>query len=157
MAITSQAYLNLTVRNNIKTREFKIIMDESALEAYIRDSWIMETSSEPNWTPENPALGQCAVTALVVNDYLGGKIVWAEAVNPEGRKISHYFNLVDGKEIDFTRCQFPEGTAIPAGIDKTKGLPTTRDYVLSFEATRKRYEILKQRVEDLAKSTENYI
>jgi hypothetical protein len=150
-------YLKPLVHRNIKTKECKNVMDESVLEVYIRDSWIRETSSEPNWTPENPAFGQCAVTALIVNDYLGGKIVWAEAVNPEGSKISHYFNTVDGKVIDFTRCQFPEGTTIPAGIDKTKGFPTTRDYVLSFEATRKRYEILKQRVDDLAKSTENYI
>jgi len=33
-------------------------------------SWSLESSSK--WTRENPANGQCGVTALVVNDLLGG-------------------------------------------------------------------------------------
>ncbi len=40
-------------------------------EALIR-SWSIETSSK--WTIENPAKGQCGVTALVVQDICGGKI-----------------------------------------------------------------------------------
>ncbi|MDI6738164.1 MAG: hypothetical protein QME12_06665 [Nanoarchaeota archaeon] len=38
---------------------------------------------------------------------------------------------------------------MPAGIDKAKGFPTTRDYVLSFEATITRYEKLKERVKNV--------
>ena len=82
---------------------------------------------------------------------LGGEIVWAEAQLPDGRKISHYFNRIDDNglgEVDLTRDQFPEGTNIPDGIPKTKGLPTTREYILSFEVTRGRYEILRERVKD---------
>ena len=40
-------------------------------EALIR-SWSIETSSK--WTIENPAKGQCGVTALVVQDIYGGEI-----------------------------------------------------------------------------------
>lgn len=40
-------------------------------EALIK-SWSIETSSK--WTSENPAKGQCGVTALVVQDIYGGKI-----------------------------------------------------------------------------------
>ena len=40
-------------------------------EALIR-SWSIETSSK--WTIENPAKGQCGVTALVVQDICGGKL-----------------------------------------------------------------------------------
>lgn len=122
-------------------------MEISKLEQALMASWDNGTTSDPAlWTKQNPSWGQCAVTALVVNDYLGGKLVWANAVLPDGKNISHYFNNIDGNEIDLTRKQFPEGTVIPEGIDKTKGFPTTRDYVLSFEPTRIRYEKLKERV-----------
>ena len=119
----------------------------SGLEEAIRRSWSRETTSDPErWNPENPAWGQCAVTALVINDYLGGEMVWAEATLPEGRTISHYFNLVDGKEVDVTREQFPKGTVIPTGVEKKKQYASTREYVLSFPATQQRYEILKKKV-----------
>ena len=109
--------------------------------------WTEETSLDPeNWIPENPSWGQCAVTACIVNDYFGGKVVWAN-VNMSGQDISHYFNNIDGKEIDLTRKQFPPETVVLPGIDKTKNFPTTRDYVLSFEKTEERYNLLKSRVE----------
>ncbi|MDA4078554.1 MULTISPECIES: hypothetical protein [Bacillus] len=67
-------------------------------EALIR-SWSIETSSK--WTIENPAKGQCGVTALVVQDICGGKIkktkigcVW------------HFYNFIDGQRFDFTETQF---------------------------------------------------
>lgn len=118
----------------------------------LRIAWKKATSSDPaGWTPENPAWGQCAVTACVVQDALGGDIVWAEATTPKGAKISHYFNrLADGSVVDLTRGQFPAGTFLDpaAGREKTQGrdgsaFETTRDYVLSFPATRQRYEALK--------------
>jgi len=119
------------------------------IETAVNKAWMAETSSDPdNWTRENPAWGQCAVTAVAVNYYRGGKIIWSEALLPDGRKISHYFNILkNGSEVDFTRSQFPEGTVIPPGVDKTKGFPTTKDYILSNEMTRKRYQILKLNLE----------
>jgi len=128
------------------------IMYISRLEKILQKSWIKKTSSDPEkWNKDNPSWGQCAVTALIVNDYFGGKLVWAP-VNVRGKEISHYFNKIDNKivgltrEIDLTKSQFPEGTIIPEGIDKTKGLPSTRDYVLSYPPTVKRYELLKERI-----------
>jgi hypothetical protein len=111
-------------------------------------SWSAVTSSDPNnWSPDNPAWGQCAVTACIAQDLLGGDIRWAEAVLPDGRTISHYFNVLDSGGVqDFTARQFPAGTIIPEGEPKTRGLPSTRDYVLSYPATRERYLILRDRV-----------
>lgn len=124
-------------------------MKLSHLEEALTKCWDRKTSSDPeHWISENPAWGQCAVTALVVNDYLGGDIVWAEAKLPDGRQISHYFNLMKGEEVDLTRRQFPEGTIIPQGIEKKKEYASTRDYVLSFQATQQRYEILKDKVDE---------
>lgn len=122
-------------------------MHLAELEKALQKSWSKETSYSPDlWTVENPAMGQCAVSALVANDYLGGEIVWADAILPDGQKISHYFNLVDGNEVDLTRSQFPDGTAIPRGTMKNKNFSTTRDFMLSNDNTKKRYEILKTAV-----------
>lgn len=121
-------------------------MNRTELEQILRRCWSPETSADPaGWTNSNPSVGQCAVTALVVQDYLGGDIVWAAV--PVGQKtVSHYFNRIDGKEIDLTREQFAPGTQVPAGVEKRKEFASTRDYVLSFEATQRRYAILKERV-----------
>ena len=124
-------------------------MEPSQLEEALRNSWCKATSSDgQNWTVKNPAWGHCAVTSLIFHDYFGGKIVWADATLPDGKKVSHYFNLIHRLEIDLTSEQFPEGTIIPAGVDKTKGFPTTRDYVLSYQPTKERYELLKKKVKE---------
>lgn len=122
----------------------------------LRKSWDESTSSDPaKWTIVNPAWGQSEVTACVVNDHLGGKIVWAEVRIPGAKPISHCFNELDGVEIDLTKEQFPEGTSIPRGIDQTKGFATTRDYMLSFESTKKRYALFKKRVDKIMRAYES--
>jgi hypothetical protein len=111
----------------------------------LRLAWSADTSSEPQaWTAANPAWGQCAVTACLVEDLVGGEVVWAEAKLPDGRRISHYFNRIDGKELDLTFEQFPLGTVVPGGRARHEG-DSTREYVLSFESTRRRYEELVRR------------
>ncbi|PIN69353.1 hypothetical protein COV93_05865 [Candidatus Woesearchaeota archaeon CG11_big_fil_rev_8_21_14_0_20_43_8] len=123
-------------------------MKISKLEKILKRAWCRETSADPdNWTEKVPEYGQCAVTACVVQDYMGGEIVWANAKHPNGQEISHYFNVVDDEEVDLTRSQFPEGTLIPLGVPKRKQFPTTRDYVLSYGPSLDRYKILKHRVE----------
>ncbi len=133
----------------------KSIMYVDRLEKILQKSWIKETSSDPEkWNKNNPSFGQCAVTALIVNDYFGGKLVWAP-VKVGSKEISYYFNKIDDKkvgltkEIDLTKSQFPEGTIIPEGIDKTKGFLSTRGYVLSYPKTLKRYELLKEKIDKL--------
>ena len=120
----------------------------SNLELALRNSWNRETSADPkNWSEKNPSFGQCAVTALVVQDYLGGDIVNSLVDLGNQKTESHYFNLINGQEVDLTREQFPIGTHVPPGQPKTKDFKTTRDYVLSYEPTQKRYEILKDNVQ----------
>jgi hypothetical protein len=124
-------------------------MNYSDLEKVLENSWSKFTSSDPfKWSKNNIAYGQCAVTSLVVQDYFGGEIVWANAILPDKSEISHYFNKINGTEEDFTRKQFPDGTIIPEGIPKTKEFKTTRLYILSYPSTKSRYETLKRNVED---------
>ena len=89
----------------------------------LEKSWSKETCSlglKDNWTKDNKALGQCAVTALVVNDFLGGKIM--RCMCESG---SHYYNLINGEVVDLTDSQFKE---IP---DYSLGEERTREYLLS--------------------------
>jgi hypothetical protein len=111
-------------------------------------SWSKETSADPDgWTCENPSWGQCAVTALVVQDFFGGEIFRGSLKEVIGfeRMRSHYWNHVEDGERDFSQSQFP------ADVYKTipKGETRTREYLLSNPETNRRYEILKQRLQEL--------
>ena len=121
--------------------------------------WSAETSSDPDhWTPENPAWGQCAVSACLVQDVLGGEILWTKAVCLDGKEYSHYFNVLpNGAVLDMTRQQFPDGTVLvpDGGIPKThsnsgKDFGSTRDYVLSYQTTRDRYMRLRRQYQTLS-------
>ncbi len=94
------------------------------------------------------------MTACIVQDLLGGEILWAAAMTPDAERHSHYFNrLADGILLDLTRDQFPAGTVFTPreGCARKAGseghsFPATRDYILSYPATRQRYEQLRARV-----------
>jgi len=119
-------------------------IEEPVIVFLIRSSWDVLTASPgcaAAWSAQNPSWGQCAVTALLVQDILGGGLV-RTVVDGFG---SHYYNrLPDGRELDLTRSQFPAGTVVPAGeqID--------REYVLNSPGavgarTAERYRLLKSR------------
>jgi hypothetical protein len=112
------------------------------LEDALRHAWGPDTCADwqkYKWTPDNPAFGQCAVTALVVQDFVGGKIV-------KDCDHDHYWNILDdGMEVDLSREQFNESMKLRANQNRH------RDYMLesarSIEArTPERYELLKERV-----------
>ena len=103
----------------------------------ISGCWNRRTSYDPQgWSKGNRAWGQCAVTALVVQDLFGGVVVRG-FVNG----IEHYWNrLPNQSELDLTRKQFNEIRDI-AGVS-----PVSRDALLAFPSTVARYENLRQRV-----------
>jgi hypothetical protein len=80
------------------------------LEAAIRASWSLETCDPTDvsvWTPSNPSRGQCAVTALVIHDVIGGELLEAEVHNQDGsRQGFQYWNRLAGVDLDLTRDQF---------------------------------------------------
>lgn len=102
----------------------------------LRLGWNQDTSADPDgWTPERPSHGQCAVSALLVQDCFGG-----ELLRTTNKGVSHYWNrLPDGTEIDHTRDQFDAWE--PGEI-----VVREREYVLSFPVTAERYERLKTRI-----------
>jgi len=91
----------------------------SPIELYhvLRMSWSTETGSK--WLPSKPARGQCSVTALIVQDVLGGEILKTDV---DGAW--HFCNRIDGRWWDLTMSQFEE----PIGYED---LPSDRDEALS--------------------------
>ena len=101
-------------------------------------AWGRDTSADPaNWSEDNPSYGQCAVTALVLQDVAGGRLMRTTVGG-----VSHYLNeLPGGLLVDLTVQQFGPGATYD-----TQPEPRTRDYVLSHYETRRRYERLAARV-----------
>jgi hypothetical protein len=100
----------------------------------IRQSWGDDTSVALDWTGSCPSRGQCAVTALVVQDYLGGDLLRA-TVDGTG----HYWNrLPDGQVVDLSREQFTMFE--PVNVERRE-----REYVLSYPDTATRYQKLALR------------
>ena len=107
---------------------------EHLLDLYqrLRRCWSTETGR--HWRPDNPASGQCGVTALVANDELGGAIVKTD-VNGAW----HFYNLVNGRRIDFTMTQFDSPICYA-------DLPSSRDEALA-DCSAEQYRLLRARLD----------
>lgn len=96
--------------------------DPDAIQGALRKSW--SPASGRQWTPENPAAGQCNVTALVVHELFGGDLL--KTPLPAG---DHFYNRIGGRRYDFTASQFREPTTymdLPAGrADAERGVTNT--------------------------------
>ena len=94
----------------------------------IRNSWSKDTAypkCADQWDKCNPSLGQCAVTALIVQDRLGGIIKF-------NRPNNHFFNEIRGKVVDLTIDQFlRQGVE----IDFSDATEVTRDWILHGEGS----------------------
>jgi len=99
------------------------------------------------WKPTVPALNQCAVAALVVQDMCGGTILRAPMSDGDG----HYYNAINGEHVDPTESQLEH---IDATVDFGKASPRTRQYILSYPDTMRRYSILLGRLSALLTAEE---
>ncbi|MEW1615111.1 MULTISPECIES: hypothetical protein [unclassified Streptomyces] len=114
------------------------------IERALRDSWSAETCTpeyRDRWSPDNPARDQCGVTAMVLNDLLGGELIRGE-VRVDGRRIDyHWWNrLRTGVEIDLTREQFGPEEIVSGGI----AIP--RPPIEEWRRLREEYVLLRDRV-----------
>lgn len=91
------------------------------IEAAIRAGWSAETCEPADisriaWTAENPAWGQCDITAVVVQDIVGGELVLGEVFLDGRQEGYHWWNLLPGGiRIDLTREQFRRGETVTPG------------------------------------------
>ncbi|MFD9380709.1 alpha/beta fold hydrolase [Streptomyces sp. NPDC059999] len=88
------------------------------LEAAIRAGWSAETCSPDDverapWTAGNPAWGHCDITALVVQDLVGGELMVGEVWWGGQQQGFHCWNVLPGGMcVDLTREQFRLGQTI---------------------------------------------
>lgn len=90
-----------------------------------------------DWTPENPTLGQCSITAFLVQDIFGGEVRGV----PLKDGGYHCFNVVDGCRFDLTSEQF--GDARLCYDDRPL---QRREQHFASEEKRLRYQTLKARL-----------
>lgn len=102
----------------------------------IRASWTADTAAVSDWSSEHSAVGQCAVSALIIQDYFNGALLRSVVAGA-----SHYWNqLPDGAEVDVSRDQFE------SFVPEIEPEERERRYVLSFPDTVQRYDILRAAV-----------
>ena len=64
----------------------------------------MSAFAKKQWDPTNRCCGQCNATVLLVQEFFGGEII--EYDNPTSEKPKHFFNRIQGIDIDLTSEQF---------------------------------------------------
>jgi hypothetical protein len=101
----------------------------AALYERLKSAWSKDSSG--SWTADNPAKGQCSVTALVVHDIFGGDIL--KTRTPGG---THFYNRIGGSKWDMTVSQFDR--PIPF-----EDLPSDRDEAMADTSPRQ-YEALRR-------------
>ncbi|MEO1776752.1 MAG: hypothetical protein AAFS07_17570 [Pseudomonadota bacterium] len=87
--------------------------DVDTVRAALRKHWSLRSSTL--WRADNPALGQCGVSALVAWEILGGQIAKTRYGD-----LWHFYNVIDGQRVDFTDSQFDA----PIGYDD---VPSNRE------------------------------
>ena len=102
--------------------------------------WSAETCAprmRENWTPENKTLGQCSITAFLLQDIYGGHVY---GILRSGGNY-HCFNEVDGCVFDLTSEQFGDEV-----LNYDNCPEQERSVHFAKEEKRLRYELLRKRL-----------
>jgi hypothetical protein len=75
--------------------------DPEQVSRVLRACWSPRSARQ--WALDNPAAGQCNVTALLVHELFGGDLL--KTPLPEGH---HFYNRIGGRRYDFTDSQFDQ-------------------------------------------------
>ena len=106
----------------------------------LSDVWCPETCAprmRADWNPENPTLGQCSITAFLLQDLYGGKVYGVPL--PDGNY--HCFNTVQGCTFDLTSEQFGD-----AALDYANCPEQFREVHFAKQEKHLRYALLKQKL-----------
>ena len=95
-----------------------------------------------DWSPENRTLGQCSITAFLVQDLLGGEVRGI----PLADGSVHCFNVVEGFPFDLTSAQFGD-----EALDYENRPLQSREEHFADAGKRQRYELLKARLREARK------
>ncbi len=104
------------------------------LQKALFSAWSLRSSSR--WKLDNPALGQCGVTALVVHDHLGGKILKTRYGD-----LWHFYNFIADVPVDFTKSQFNEKI-------NYDNVPSSREEAFA-DTNKEQYDYLRSTVDQV--------
>lgn len=119
------------------TQEYQGIDTPRKLYDVLSDIWCEYTCAprlREGWSTENKTLGQCSITAFLVQDIFGGKVY---GVPREGGTF-HCYNVVGESVFDLTSEQFGEEKLCYQGNPEQ-----FREVHFAKEEKRKRYEYLR--------------
>ena len=106
----------------------------------LSEIWCAETCAprmRSDWSPENKTLGQCSITAFLLQDLYGGKVFGV----PLGDGNYHCFNVVGDCVFDLTSEQFGDRK-----LNYTDCPEQFRETHFAKAEKRQRYELLKARL-----------
>ena len=114
--------------------------------AFLSKIWCAETCAprlRDKWSADNKTIGQCSVTAFLMQDVFGGEVYGI--LRPGGNY--HCFNVVGDCIFDLTSEQF--GGEV---LDYSVCTKQSRDIHFASEEKTKRYEYLKAKVKEALRS-----
>ena len=116
--------------------------------ALLSSVWPAETCTprmRPDWSPDNPTLGQCSITAFLMQDIYGGKVYGVPLEDGN----YHCFNVVGDCVFDLTSEQFGE-----TKLNYENCPEQFREVHFAKEEKRLRYEYLKKALADALRKGE---
>ncbi len=119
--------------------------DRSAVIGAIRASWSAATCAEDDWQEDNPSKGQCEPSSFVAWRYLGGDLVLAKVLVGGEQVEHHYWNRIDGEDLDLTREQFTNGEVVEEMRVLPSDLLAENMFTMKADMLR-RIELMSERV-----------
>ncbi len=124
------------------TDGYKGINDPRDLYDMLSEIWCAETCAprmRENWSVDNKTLGQCSITAFLVQDIFGGKVYGIERAGGN----YHCYNVIGDCAFDLTSEQFGDEV-----LDYTNNPEQFREVHFAKEEKRQRYEFLKKKLQE---------
>ena len=98
---------------------------------YFSKFWSKDTSHYDDWGIDNQSYGQCAISAIAIQEIMGGEIAKINI----GETKTHYFNIINGNVYDITKDQFQ----FP--VQYSPNQIVSKEHLLSNQKTAKRYKL----------------
>lgn len=122
--------------------EFKGITDPRKLYDALTHVWCRYTCAprmRENWSGENMTLGQCSITAFLVQDIFGGTVYGV--LRPAGNY--HCYNVIGDRVFDLTSEQFGDEV-----LSYENNPEQFREVHFAKDEKRERYEYLKKELKN---------
>ena len=120
--------------------EYSAVKDPRKMYDILSGIWCEYTCAprmRAEWSPENKTLGQCSITAFLIQDIFGGSV---RGILREGGNY-HCYNVVGDRVFDLTSEQFGDEKLIYSEDDPEQ----SREVHFAKTEKRERYEYLKEK------------